>query len=71
MEAAVRALRRMKVGAVVMAVPVAPSDTLQSLSDEVDRVVCLLVPDNFRSVGQYYLDFSQTTDAEVRSLLGF
>jgi putative phosphoribosyl transferase len=53
----------------VVAVPVAPRDTIRELAAEVDEVVTLLQPDPFVAVGRWYHDFHQTTDAEVRELL--
>jgi putative phosphoribosyl transferase len=53
----------------VLAVPVAPPDTLAGLAGLADRVVCLLTPEPFFAVGQFYQDFRQVTDAEVLSLL--
>lgn len=54
---------------IILAVPVAPPDTLKTLGEEVDEVVCPLVPDNFYAVGQFYRVFDQTGDEEVRELL--
>lgn len=54
---------------VVLAVPVAPADTLRELSDETDEVVCLEVPTWFAGVGGAYDDFGQTTDGEVAAAL--
>lgn len=54
---------------VVLAVPVAPPDTLDSLHADVDAVVCLLTPKHFYAVGEYYRDFHQVSDAEVRAAL--
>lgn len=67
--AALRSIRKGKPRAIVLAVPVAPPDTLERLSREVDRVVCLESPVAFYAVGQFYRDFTQTTDAEVVDLL--
>lgn len=53
-----------------VAVPVAASDTLTEFEELVDRVVCVSVPEPFWAVGQAYADFTQTTDDEVRGLLG-
>jgi putative phosphoribosyl transferase len=68
MRAAVRALRPV-VGRILVAIPVAASATRQQLRGEVDGVVCIECPDFFRAVGEFYRDFAQTTDAEVRALL--
>jgi putative phosphoribosyl transferase len=54
---------------VVLAVPVAPPDTLRELAPLADEVVCLETPTWFNAVGQWYDDFTQTTDADVVELL--
>ena len=69
MRAALQALRRMRPARLILAVPVAPADTLIELSPLVDDVVCLSQPAHFRSVGTYYADFQQVDDAEVITLL--
>ncbi|MCL6477919.1 MAG: phosphoribosyltransferase [Peptococcaceae bacterium] len=53
----------------VIAVPVAPPETLELFGEEADEIVCLHAPENFYAVGQFYLDFSQTGDREVLSIL--
>jgi putative phosphoribosyl transferase len=67
--AALKALGRTGAGRVVLALPVAPRDTLEELRGEADEVVCLSAPDPFWAVGQHYADFSQTSDGEVIRLL--
>ena len=69
MKAAVEAVKSLRPARVVVAVPVAPPDTVRELASQVDQVVALLTPANFSAVGQWYLDFSQTSDDEVRELL--
>jgi putative phosphoribosyl transferase len=69
MRAAAAALRVQHPEQLVVAVPVAPLETCASLRSEVDDVVCARVPEPFLAVGNWYDDFSQTTDAEVRHLL--
>jgi predicted phosphoribosyltransferase len=69
MKAAVRALRQMGPRAIVVAVPVAAAQTCDEFRSEVDEIVCLRTPEPFQAVGLWYLDFSQTTDAEVHGLL--
>jgi putative phosphoribosyl transferase len=69
MLAAIRALRQMKPARIVIAVPVAPSSTCSQLQFEVDELVCLEMPEPFYGVGQFYDDFSQVTDEEVKELL--
>jgi len=69
MEAAVRALRALGASRVVAAVPVASSEARDRIAAEADEVVCLATPDFFSAVGQWYQDFGQTSDGEVRDLL--
>jgi predicted phosphoribosyltransferase len=70
MQAAVAAARQLKPARIVVAIPVAPPSTLDEFKREADEVVCTLAPDQpFDGVGRWYLDFSQTTDDEVRELL--
>lgn len=69
MRAAVAALKAQQPERLVVAVPVAAPETCQSLRKEVDDVVCALAPEPFFAVGNWYQDFSQTSDEEVRTLL--
>ena len=68
MLAAVRAVRS-RAREVMVAVPVAAQDTCNDFRHEVDHVICARAPSAFYSVGSFYRDFEQTTDAEVSSLL--
>ena len=70
MSAAIELLRHQQAGRVIVAVPVAPSDTAERLRGEADEVVTVLEADDFVAVGRWYEDFSQTTDEDVRDLLG-
>ncbi len=67
--AAIRGLRRRNPESIVLAVPVAPRDTIETLRAEVDEVVCLEVPEDFCAISLYYRDFGQTSDAEVTRIL--
>jgi putative phosphoribosyl transferase len=69
MRAAVKALRQRGTAKIVVAVPVGPPDTCKEFEDETDEVICASAPEYFQAVGQYYEDFSQTSDEEVRELL--
>ena len=69
MRAAVKAIRQARPRAIVVAVPVAASETCRELQDEVDQILCLRTPPGFAAVGRWYEDFSETTDDEVRELL--
>src|SRR5690606_11950621 len=66
---AVEALKELGAKRLVVAVPVGAPDSMARLREAADEVVCLLAPPELTSVGQWYDDFSQTSDAEVRSLL--
>ncbi|HWI02682.1 MAG TPA: phosphoribosyltransferase family protein [Acidimicrobiales bacterium] len=70
MRAAVAALRARHAGRIVVAVPVGASATCRQLAGEADEVVCASMPASFHAVGQWYDDFTQTTDDEIRALLG-
>jgi len=69
MRAALRGVRRAAPRRLVLAVPVAAPEALQSLASEVDDVLCLATPKDFAAVGQFYRDFGQTPDDEVVRLL--
>lgn len=69
MEAALRATRRAGPRRLVLAVPVAPPDTVERLRPEVDEVVCLLVPAFLGAIGSFYRDFRQLRDEDVITLL--
>jgi len=69
MRAAARALRLQSPAQIVVAVPVASAVTCDLLRSEADRVICVATPAHFFAVGQWYEDFSQTSDEEVRELL--
>lgn len=69
MRAAISALGSTGAASVTVAVPVGPAGTLAEFEGLVDRVVCLSVPEPFWAVGQAYVDFTQTSDDEVRALL--
>ena len=70
MRAAVKALRQSGAAKIVVAVPVGPPDTCREVKQEADETICLSTPEFFQAVGQYYEDFSQTSDEDVRQLLG-
>jgi len=67
--AALRSLRRAKPRRIILAVPVAPPDTVARLRSEVDELVCLMTPEPFYAVGQFYRDFEQTDDETVIRLM--
>jgi predicted phosphoribosyltransferase len=69
MRAALRAIRTRRPERIVLAVPVAPPDTLAELAAEADEVVCLETPAWFGSIGGFYDDFRQVSDEEVTATL--
>jgi putative phosphoribosyl transferase len=69
MRAAVQALREAGASEIVVAVPVGSIEAVQRIANDADHVVCPLQPADFAAVGQWYDDFSQTSDEEVRELL--
>ena len=69
MKAAVQAVRAQEPSRIIVAVPVGSPDTCREFSEVADEIVCARAPEHFAAVGQWYRDFSQTTDEEVRELL--
>ena len=69
MLAAIAALRKKSPAKIVVAVPVCPPETCGEIERVADEMVTLLAPDWFRGVGQFYEDFGQTSDEEVRDLI--
>ncbi|MDX1511373.1 MAG: phosphoribosyltransferase family protein [Nitriliruptorales bacterium] len=67
--AAIDVLRERGARSITLAVPVGPPDTVRALGQLADHVVCLRTPRGFGGVGQFYVDFRQTTDEEVTALL--
>jgi len=69
MLAAVQALRQLNPARIVIAIPVAASDTCAELKREADDLICAATPEPFYGVGMWYENFAQTSDDEVRQLL--
>jgi len=69
MRAAIRATWQREPRRIVMAVPVAPPQTIEALRQEVDEIVCLAMPEDLWAIGAYYSDFRQIEDEEVIDLL--
>lgn len=69
MLAAIKAVKSAGASYVMVATPVSPRDTQAKLRHAADEVVVLSTPEPFHGVGQWYQDFSQTADDEVRDLL--
>lgn len=68
MKSAVEALRKSDPARIIVAVPVGARETCEDLEKQAE-VVCVLIPEPFQSVGEWFLDFTQTTDEEVSELL--
>jgi predicted phosphoribosyltransferase len=62
-------LRKENPSKIIVAVPVASRGAVQRLSNAVDELIVLLIPDEFHGVGEFYEDFDQVTDDEVVSIL--
>jgi putative phosphoribosyl transferase len=67
--AALRGVRMRNPAEIVLAVPVAPTDTIQDLASDADMIVCLESHVDFGAIGYFYKDFTQTTDQEVIDIL--
>lgn len=67
--AAVISVKKRRPREVVVAVPVAPADAVQSLAEDGTKVVCLATPDTFLAIGEFYGDFEQVEDLEVKRIL--
>jgi putative phosphoribosyl transferase len=67
--AAVKSVRKQNPSSVVVAVPVAPAEAVEEISKEADKVVCLETPEPFFAIGQFYDDFAQVEDEDVREIL--
>jgi len=69
LKAALKLLRRRGANSITVAIPVGPTDTISELEKLADQVICLHTPSLFYAIGQFYDDFSQTSDEEVTELL--
>jgi putative phosphoribosyl transferase len=69
LQAAVAALRENDPARIIAALPVAPPDAVKALETVADMVICPVIPESFQAVGQWYMDFDQTSDEEVRKIL--
>lgn len=69
MKAALASVKNQGAASVTIAVPVGPPSTIRELEKQANNVVCLFSPELFQAIGQFYADFSQTSDQEVVQLL--
>lgn len=68
-QVAIKEIKKHDVKKIILAVPVAPQDTISILEKIVDEVICLFIPYEFYAVGSYYKSFEQTTDEEVFNIV--
>ena len=69
MRVAISSLRQAGAARIIAAVPVGAASTCDKIEEEADELICLHTPEPFYGVGQWYNDFSQTSDDEVLALL--
>lgn len=69
MKAALASVKNRGAKSVTVAIPVGPPSTIKELKNQADNVICLYTPAYFQAIGQFYVDFDQTTDEEVIELL--
>lgn len=67
--AAIHMIRSQSPAKIIVAVPVAPFRTAEKIRDEVDDFICVVTPEDFYGVGQFYTDFGQVSDEEVIGIL--
>ena len=67
--AAIAAIRRQSPRRIILAVPVAPVDTAESIRDDVEELICPVIQADFYAIGQWYDSFEQVTDDEVKEKL--
>ncbi|MGQ9469634.1 MAG: phosphoribosyltransferase [Nitrososphaerales archaeon] len=67
--AAIASIRKRNPASIVLAIPVGPPETIEELRREADEVVCLMTPEPFFAIGQFYRSFEQTSDEEVIEIL--
>lgn len=68
-KAAIHALKRKNPKGLIVAVPVAPTETIKNLESEVTNIVCLKTPEPFLAIGRHYREFHQLCDEEVISIM--
>ena len=69
LKACIESVRKKNPKKIILAVPVAPKSTANLFRNIADEFICLFEPKNFRGVGQFYSDFSQVNDFEVKEIL--
>ena len=67
--AAIELIKREEPKKIIVAVPVGPADTIKQLKKKADEVICLLIPEMFYAIGQFYQEFTQVEDEEAIRLL--
>jgi putative phosphoribosyl transferase len=69
MRSAIWAIKAEKPARIIVALPVAPESALKDIAKDADRIICLLVPDQFSTVSQYYQYFGELEDDECKEIL--
>ena len=69
MKAALASVKNRGAARITVAIPVGPPSTIEELEKMADRVVCIYTPEFFQAIGEFYRDFSQTSDEEVIGFL--
>ena len=69
LKACLKSLRHQKPSRIIVAVPVAPPESLRRLQSEADEIICLQQPKNFNSVSQYYDHFEEVTDEDIKKMM--
>ena len=69
MRAAIKYVKSLGASRIIVAVPVAPPETVEKIRREVDEFICLYTPSEFYAIGQFYESFEQTSDEEVINLI--
>jgi predicted phosphoribosyltransferase len=68
-QAAIKSIRQHNAKKIILAVPVAPQNTISLLEKIVDEIICLFIPNEFHAVSLHYQNFEQTTDEEVINIV--
>ncbi|MBW6409369.1 phosphoribosyltransferase [Clostridium weizhouense] len=68
-QAAIKSIKKHDAKKIILAIPIAPQNTISMLEKIVDEVICLFIPYDFYAVGSYYENFEQTTDEEIFNVI--
>lgn len=70
MQAAIKEVKGKNPAKIIVAIPVAPKETIEKFKKEVNQIICLFTPEPFFAIGNFYTKFDQVTDEEVKKILG-